>query len=100
MKIVCLVFLGLVMTASQSHYRHGGTSDPTLCLPNCRGQVHGRRQLICPLPKGVRPPRELGSHLLFSGAAVILLNIRYNSNRDGFFLPLGLRSEKSTATTV
>lgn len=100
MKIVCLGFLGLVMTASQSHRRRGGTSDPTLCLSNCRGQAHGRRQYICPLPKGVRPPRELGSHLLFSGAAVILLNIWYNSNRDGFFYLPGPRGEKPTAATV
>lgn len=100
MKIVCLVFLGLVMTASQSHYRHGGTSYQPLCLSNCRGQAHGRRQLICPLPKGVRPPREPGSHLLFSGAAVILLNTRYNSNRDGFFFLPGLQGEKPAAATV
>ena len=100
MKTVCLLLFGLVMTASQSHYRHGGTSAPTLCLSNCRGQAHGRRQLICPLPKGVRPPREPGSHLLFSGAAVILLNTRYHSNRDGFFLLTGPRGEKPTAATV
>ena len=100
MKIVCLVFLGLVMTASQSHYRHGGTSYQPLCLSNCRGQAHGRRQLICPLPKGVRPPWELGSHLLFSGAAVILLNTRYHSNRDGFFFLPGPRGERPTAATV
>lgn len=100
MKIVCLGFLGLVMTASQSHRRRGGTSYQTFCLSNCRGQAHGRRQYICPLPKGVRPPRELGSHLLFSGAAVILLNIRYHSNRDGFFLLPGLRSENQAAATV
>lgn len=100
MKTVCLLLFGLVMTASQSHHRHGGTSDPTLCLSNCRGRAHGRRQYICPLPKGVRPPRELDSHLLFSGAAVILLNIRYNSNRDGFFFLPGPQGEKPTATTV
>ena len=79
MKIVCLVFLGLVMTASQFRRRQGGTTYQPLCLSGCRGQAHGRRQYICPLPKGARPPREPGSHLLFSGAAVILLNIRYNS---------------------
>ena len=85
MKIVCLVFLGLVTTASQFRRRQGGTINPLFCLSRCRGQAHGRRQLICPLSKGVRPPRELDSYLLFSGAAVILLNIRYHSNRDGFF---------------
>jgi len=39
---------------------------------------------ICPLPKGVRPPRECVSHPLLSGAAVILLN-SFN-NRDGLIL--------------
>lgn len=39
---------------------------------------------ICPLPKGVRPPRECSSHPLLSGAAVILLNAFYN--RDGLIL--------------
>ena len=100
MKIVCLVFLGLVTTASQFHRRQGGTTNSLFCLSRCRGQAHGRRQYICPLPKGVRPPRELGSHLLFSGVAVILLNILYNSNRDGFFLLPGPRGEKPTAATV
>lgn len=100
MNIVCLVFLGLVMTASQFRRRQGGTSYRPLCLSRCRGQAHGRRQFTCPLPKGVRPPREPGSHLLFSGAAVILLNTRYNSNRDGFFLLPGLRGEKPTAAAV
>lgn len=100
MKIVCLVFLGPVMTAGQFRRRQDGTTNPLFCLSRCRGQAHGRRQLICPLPKGVRPPRELGSHLLFSGAAVILLNTRYNSNRDGFFYLPDLRGEKPTAATV
>ena len=100
MKTVCLLLFGLAMTASQSHPPQGGASYPPLCLSNCRGQAHGRRQPICPLPKGVRPPRELSSHLLFSGTAVILLNIRYHSNRDGFFFLSGLRSEKPTAAAV
>ena len=100
MKIVCLVFLGLVTTASQFRRKQGGTSYRPICLSGCRGQAHGRWQLLCPLPKGVRPPREPGSHLLFSGAAVILLNIRYHSNRDGFFLLPGLRSENQAAATV
>lgn len=100
MKIVCLVFLGLVMTASQFRRRQGGTSHRPLCLSGCRGQAHGRRQLICPLPKGVRPPRELSSHPLFSGYAVILLNTRYHSNRDGFFFLPGPRGEKPTAAAV
>jgi len=39
---------------------------------------------ICPLPKGVRPPRERASHPLSSGVAVILLNSFYN--RDGLLL--------------
>ncbi len=39
---------------------------------------------ICPLPKGVRLPREGSFHPLFSGAAVILLNAFYN--RDGLML--------------
>ncbi len=39
---------------------------------------------FCPLPKGVRPPRESASHPLLSGAAVILLNTFYN--RDGLSL--------------
>ncbi len=39
---------------------------------------------ICPLPKGVRLPRESDSHPLLSGAAVILLNTFYN--RDGLLL--------------
>lgn len=39
---------------------------------------------FCPLPKGVRPPRERASHPLLSGAAVIFLNAFYN--RDGLIL--------------
>ena len=100
MKIVCLIFLGLVMTASQSHCRQSGTAYPYLCLFNCRGQAHGRWQTVCPLPKGARPPREYNSHLLFSGPAVILLNTQYNSNRDGFFYLPALQSQVPTATAV
>ena len=100
MKIVCLIFLGLVMTASQFRRRQGGTTYLPLCLSDCLGWVHGRRQLFCPLPKGVRPPREYNSHLLFSGPAVILLNTRYNSNRDGFFYLPALQSQVPTATAV
>ncbi len=100
MKIVCLLFLGLVMTASQFRHRQGGTSYLPLCLSNCRGQAHGRWQFICPLPKGVRLPRERSSHPLFSGFAVILLNSRYHLNRDGFFFLHGLQRQKPTAATV
>lgn len=100
MKVVCLFFLGLVITASQFRRRQGGTTYLSLYLSNCWGQAHGRRQLFCPLPKGVRPPREYNSHPLFSGSAVILLNTRYNSNRDGFFSLPSPRSQVPTATTV
>ncbi len=87
MKIGNLWFLGLVMTASQFRYRQRGTSYHPLRPSGCRRRTYGRWQLVCPLPKGVRPPREHGSHPLFSEAAVILLNSRCNLNRDGFFLP-------------
>lgn len=100
MKIVCLFLFGLVMTASQFRRRQGGTIYLPLRLSKCRGWAHGRRQLFCPLPKGVRPPREYNSHPLFSGSAVILLNTRYNSNRDGSFSLPSPRSQVPTATTV
>ncbi len=42
---------------------------------------------ICPLPKGVRPPRECSSHPLLSGAAVILLNSLQQRRFDIVLLP-------------
>ena len=51
MKIVCLIFLGLVMTASQSHCRQSGAAYPYLCLFNCRGQAPDAGRLSAPCPR-------------------------------------------------
>ena len=78
--------LGLARTANQPRQRQDGVSHQHSYPFDCRRWAYGRRQDICPLPKGARPPRDPVSRLLLSRYAVIMLNA-YNSNRDGFSAP-------------
>jgi len=64
--------------------RQGRKSFHLFARPYAGGGPTDTGSSICPLPKGVRPPRERTSHPLLSGAAVILLNSFYN--RDGLLL--------------
>ncbi len=54
--------------------RQGGKSFHLFARPYAGGGSTDAGSSFCPLPKGVRPPRESASHPLLSGAAVILLN--------------------------
>ncbi len=54
--------------------RQGRKPFHLFARPYAGGGITDAGSFLCPLPKGVRPPRERASHPLFSGAAVILLN--------------------------
>jgi len=64
--------------------RQGRKPSHSFARPHAGGGPTDAGSSLCPLPKGVRPPRERASHPLLSGAAVILLNSFYN--RDGLLL--------------
>ena len=78
-----LHFPGPDQTAGQPRQRQDGAPSPHTRPSGCRGWVHGRRQVPCPLPKGACPPREDVSRPLCSGYAAIMLNF-LQVNRDGF----------------
>ncbi len=75
---------GPVRLPATSAHRQSGSPFNLLARPHAGGGSTDAGSSICPLPKGVRPPRECVSHPLLSGAAVILLNSFYN--RDGLLL--------------
>lgn len=78
-----LHFPGPDMTAGQPRQRQDRASLPHTHPSDCHGWDYGRRQTFCPLPKGVRPPRENASRPLLSGYVAIMLNF-LQFNRDGF----------------
>ncbi len=75
---------GPTRLSATSAHRQRGSSFHSLAHPYAGGGSTDAGSFICPLPKGVRPPRGSASHPLLSGAAVILLNSFYN--RDGLIL--------------
>lgn len=94
-----LHFLRPDQTTGRLRRRQDGAPFPHAYPSGCRRWGHGRRQNTCPLPKGVRPPREKTSHPLLSGYAVIMLNT-FIINRDGFPVPHRQTAQKPTAAVL
>ncbi len=80
--LIC--FTGPVRLPALPASRQGRKPFHLFARPHAGGGFTDAGSSICPLPKGVRPPREYFSHPLLSEAAVILLNTFYN--RDGLIL--------------